>query len=236
MSTVIKAGQSGTVVRRLSTVDLADHLNEAAEIIARAQREAAAILRDSAARAQREAQETGERARREGYERGFAEGTAAGRVAALQEAGKEYTEKLTQLGAMFQAGIAEMESIKERLRLDAMQDVLEFSIAAASKLTFAIGELRRESAVENLRRCLALVTDKTAVSVRCNPRDLDSLRTFAESIAERAVAAVHVRLTEDESVSPGGCIVSSGGADIDASLETQIAELTAALTGKSDHG
>jgi flagellar assembly protein FliH len=154
----------------------------------------------------------------------------------LQQAGKEYKEKLAQLGDMFQAAILELEAIKERLRLDAMKDVLDFSISAASKLTFAIGELHQEAAMENLRRCLALVADKTSVSVRCHPRDVETLRTFSKSIVEQADLAAHVRLIEDESISPGGCIVESGGAEVDASLETQIAELAVALTGTSNHG
>lgn len=236
MSTVIKAGQAGKVARRLSTVDLADHLREAAEIISLAQRQAESIRADAEVRAKREAQEAGEQARRDGYERGYAEGTSSGRDAAYQEAKQEFAEKLARLAGMFQAAITEIETIKDRLRLDAKQDVLDFSIQAASKLTFAIGELRREAAVENFRHCLALVTDKTNVSVRCHPKDVETLRMFAEGVAETVDHAVHVRLLEDESVSPGGCIVQCGNAEVDASLETQIAEMTAALTGTAGHG
>lgn len=235
MPTVIKAGQAGSLARKLSTVDLADHLREAADIMEQARVEADAIRTHAEAVARKHAEVTQEQARREGFERGYAEGVTAGREAAFREARVEFDCKHVQLASTFQSAVEQIESMKERLRLDAQKDVLDFALLVASKLTLDVGELRRDAAVENFRRCLALVSDRTQVSVRCNPADVESLRTFAGGVGN-AVQGAHVRLVEDASISPGGCLVQYGGGEVDGTLETQIAEVTAILTGRRSDG
>ena len=86
MSTVIKVGTTGPILRRLSTVDLADHLAEAEAVMAEAQRRASQI----AATANRDAERLRTTARqmghREGFDKGYKEGTDRGREAAWDAA------------------------------------------------------------------------------------------------------------------------------------------------------
>ncbi len=70
MSTVIKAGQAGPVLKHLSTVDLADHLAEADAVVAQAKRRAAGII----TRTEHDAAETMQRVQASGYETGYARG------------------------------------------------------------------------------------------------------------------------------------------------------------------
>lgn len=233
MSTVIKAGHAGKLARRLSTVDLADHLREANAVIKAAREEAVRIVDAAKDEARRTVECAGELARAQGYEKGYAEGVSAGRESALAQGKMEFAEKHANLAGMFQSAIEQFEETKEQLRLSAEKDLLDFAIFAASKLTFAIGALHREAARENFRRALSLVTNKSDVAVRCHPQDMETLRVFAESVMDSVRSGQHVRLVEDDSVSAGGCVLQRGTAEVDASLEVQVAEMISVLVGGS---
>ncbi len=232
MSTVIKAGQTGAIARRLGTVDLADHLREAAAVVERARERASAIIADAEEESRRVVKAAGERARAEGYEKGFAEGTAAGNEAALAQSKAEFADRHASLAAMFQAAITAIDESKEQMRLTAEKDLLDFAIMVASQMTLAIGDLRREAACENFRRSLSMVMSKTDVSIRCHAKDVETLRVFAESVLESALAGRRIRVVEDNAVSPGGCVLQSGSSEVDASLETQVAEMVTILLGR----
>ena len=71
MSTVIKAGETGRLLRRLSTVDLVDYVQEGRAVVLEAERRAASIIEE----AHRESERLSELASREGREAGHAKHT-----------------------------------------------------------------------------------------------------------------------------------------------------------------
>lgn len=231
MSTVIKAGQAGRVLQRLSTVDLADHLAEARAVLTDAERRAAQII----AHAERDAERLREEAHQGGYQaghdQGYAEGTATGHQAGLQESVARFDEQQSALVSAMDRVIAEIDALKQDLAIAAENDLLEFAVSVARRLTFAIGELYPESATENLLRALRLVGSKTDLTVRVHPQDVAAMKTFAESVLQRMDGSRAVNLVADDSVAPGGCRVQSAQAEVDASLETQVDEMVALLLG-----
>ena len=231
MSTVIKAGQGGNILQRLSTVDLADHLAEARAVIEEAGCRADRIAAQARADAQcalEEAKVTGYQA---GYERGHAEGLAAGRQEGRREAIERFNTEQDNLVSMMKRALAEIDASKEELRLAAERDVLDFAALVARRLTFAIGRLHRESAQANLCRAIELVDSKTDVTVRVHPDDLASIETFAASLLDQVGASRAVKIVSDDSVAPGGCKVESDRTGIDATLEAQVNEMTSLLLG-----
>lgn len=232
MATVIKAGEAGKVVRRLATVDLADHLREAHSVIDAARARAAAMVRD----AQRESDGIREAARSEGFAAGHAKGSAEGRAegftAAHDEALAAFALKQESLIAALSTAVDSLGAMKADLEIAAQRDVLEFAVKLARKLTFEIGELHRESAQENLRRALGLVGKRTDVTIRVNAADQESMTLFAPQLMERLGEAGRVTVEVDESIGPGGCRVHTPHSDVDATLETQTEELVRLLLGK----
>ena len=109
--------------------------------------------------------------------------------------------------------------------------LLRFATDVASKLTFAIGALHHESAKENLRRAIRAVGEQTDLTVRVHPADLEVIKDFAPSALEQAGASSHVNVVADEGISPGGCTVKSARSEVDATLETQVAQIVALLLG-----
>jgi flagellar assembly protein FliH len=237
MSTVIKAGHTGKVVRRLTTVDLADHLAEAQAAIEVAQRRAAQIV----TQARHEADRMTARSRQSGYEAGHAEGHSAGMEEGFRVAHDEAVERFNREHANVVAGlqhaIAEFDRVKEELRITAGRDLLDLAVLIARKLTFAVGSMHREAAAANLERALSLVGLKTDLSIWVHPDDLASMETFAPTVAEKVNASVAVRIAADESIAPGGCIVRTDRVEVDATLDTQVDEIVTLLLGdRESHG
>jgi len=229
MSTVIKAGQSGPVLKRLSTVDLADHLAEAHAVVGAARRRAERIVTDARTHADGVLAE----ANRGGYETGYAagrkQGIEDGYKAAFDEAIARFDRQHADVVADMGRAISEIDRMKEDLRIAAERDVLEFAVALAAKLTVAVGRMNREAATENLRRALRLVGTKTDLAIRVHPTDAESMETFAASMLRDAQRSPAVSVESDEAVTPGGCVVRAGRTVIDATLDTQISEMIALL-------
>jgi flagellar assembly protein FliH len=229
--TVIKARQAGPILKRLSTIHLADHLAEADQAIRNTKRHALQIARD----AEREADQARTAAIHAGYEagykQGYEEGTKAGHQAAHEEAIERFERQQDHLVATMQEAIARIDAIKEDLQIAAEKDLLDFAVQLASKLTFAIGRLHRESAVENLERALRLVGSRTDLSICVHPDDVAAMKTFADSVLKRADTSRAVEIVPDDSLAPGGCKVTDEHTSVDATLETQVDEIVALLLG-----
>jgi len=232
MSTIIKFGEAGKVLKRLTTVDLADHLAEARAVIDEAQRRAAQIVvqaKHEADRVSALSRQTGNEA---GYREGYAAGTTAGYQAAHDDALERFTHEQNHIVANMERAIAEIDAVKEELRTRANRDLLAFAVLIAKKLTFAIGSLYREAATANLERALSLVGLKTELSIWVHPSDLASMEIFAPALAEKINASAAVRVAVDESITPGGCVVRTDHVDVDARLDTQVDEIVTLLLGE----
>ncbi|MGD2107910.1 MAG: FliH/SctL family protein [Phycisphaerae bacterium] len=231
MSTVIKAGDAGPLLRHLSTVDLADHLAEADAVMQHAHRQASRTL----SRAQEEACRLGDKAKQQGYDVGFElgkkEGREAGHKQAYDEAMERFRKEQSEVVEAMRAAVTAIDTVKEDIGIAARRDMLEFAMSIARKLTFAIGESHTESARANLDRALRLVGSTSDLVIRANPQDITSLETFAESTLAHVTGADAVTLVPDEDVAPGGCKVVTERTRIDATLETQMDQIVRLVLG-----
>lgn len=232
MSTVIKAGTAGPILRQLSTVDLADHLAEANAVVEQARQCARQVIGEATQTAERALEDAKKGGYEAGYAQGHQEGVAAGHQAAYEESIARFEKQHANIVAAIQRAVDEFDGMKEEIRIAAERDVLEFAAHVARKLTFAIGRVHRGSAAANLERSLRLLGSKTDLTVRVHPEDAESMRTFARTVLEQAAAARSVNVVEDDSLSPGGCKVSNERTDVDATLETQVDEMVALLLGE----
>lgn len=234
MATVIKAGQSGHVLKRLSTVDLSDHLREARTVIEAARREAAEIVAAARAQAQADRHAAQEQARRDGLEQGLAEGRESGFAQAREDALRQFETQGRAVIDSFQLAVDGIERMKTDLVIAAERNLLEFAVSIARKLTLAIGQQFSDAAVENFRRSLAMVDARTNVAVRVHPDVLAALEMYAEHIVRPANPTRHVSLLADETLTPGGCCLSTERTEVDASLETQIDEMVRLILGDTN--
>jgi len=242
MATVIRAGEPATrIIKQLSSIDLSDHLISAESMAARARAQAHEILEQ----AKHQRSQILSRAREDGYEQGLAEGRAAGHAegfragqemghtTAREESVQKFAAEQANLVSSLRQVISDLDRLKDETGIKAAQNVLDFAIRVASKLTFAIGKLHPKSAQANLQRALELVGQKTGLLVRMNPADMDAARAFLDEGATAMQNSAAVRFAGDDSLAPGGCRVETESGEIDASLETQIDEIIALLLGET---
>lgn len=233
MSTVIKRGQAGTLLRRLCTVDLADHLAEADAVVTGARRQASQIVQQATGESQRAYKEAKKAGYEAGFEQGHTEGSAAGREAAHREATQRFNREHADIVAAMQQAVAALDAVKEQTRIAAERDVLELALQITKRLTFEIGSLDREAARANLCRAIDLVGTKSDLCVRIHPDDYESIKTFADSVLKQASASRAIRIVSDDAIAPGGCRVSGDHTEVDATLETQLNEVVSLLLGRS---
>lgn len=236
MSTVIKVGFAGPVLKRLTTVDLADHLAEADSVIDEAKSRGERIVAEASAKADGIRGKAHNEGFEEGYKRGVEEGRQAGHDKAFKETQLTFAKEHERIVADMCHAATQLSEMKEDVRLAAEQDLLSFAVRLASKLTFAIGTLHHESVQQNLKRSLTLIASKTNVVVRVHPDDLSGLQTFAANMLDLIDSAEGVRIVADETISAGGCLVEAERTSVDATLESQINEMVSLLTGCHTEG
>lgn len=233
MATVIKAQEAEHQLKRLSTWHLADHLAEARGVVEAAKLSASRIL----AQARAERDQFVAKARQSAYEAAYAqgeqEGRRDGREAAYQDASAQFRQEQSQLISAMQQGVAQINAMKEDLFIAAERDLLDFAVRLATKLTFAIGSVHRQAAIENVQRALRLVGRPSELLIRVHSADLHAMEAFAADLSSDfrrgEERAVHVQ--PDDSIAPGGCRVETASAQVDATLEAQVEEIVAVLLG-----
>lgn len=244
MSTVIKSADGSR--GRLTQAELVDHFAEAVRVLERAREEAAQIIGSARIRSEHDAHAARAKAMEIGHRAGWEQGFKEGRQAGFEEGKKESTAKFelehTEKSAALDRGVdaliqmaSSLEAIKDEYRLSAERHLLEFTRDVVARMTFETGKAHRESAVANLRRALEVVGDRSNLMARVNPVDFEFVREQSEKFEGRLAASSALRIVADESLRPGGCVVESAAGLVDASLETQVAELVAIMAGGDGH-
>lgn len=168
-------------------------------------------------------EEVNELARRQGFQKGYAEGLEAARQeveAAMDDANKRVRRALAALCEAVD-GLDQ----RETTALHTVEDEI-----AAGAVTIAHAILQREldtmsnPGAEAIARAMKLVPPRGDAVARLNPDDVATL-----SIDQVSTTTRTVRVVADPSIEPGGCVVDVGDSRIDAQLSTALANVTKAL-------
>jgi flagellar biosynthesis/type III secretory pathway protein FliH len=84
-------------------------------------------------------------------------------------------------------------------------------------------------AVNVIRAALEEMDARTAVRVRVNPDDVDLLRRRWTQVVPPGVGAERIELQPDERVTTGGAVIETNHGQVDAQLESKLAQLGNAL-------
>ena len=141
-----------------------------------------------------------EEARKEGYDAGYEEGTARGRVEAMN------------IHGLLQG----LEDPLTRLDQEVAEEILSLSIEVARQMVRHHFAAHPESVAELIREALLQMPQAHAM-VHLNPDDLELARDY---LGEQLTHAGH-RLVEDASISRGGVRIDAGGSQIDATVQTR---------------
>lgn len=223
---VIKADQAPATV---STFSMADIEKQAKLVLLGAKVRAERLLVAAQEEAEQIKREAHAQALVEGRKAGIAEGLEMGRTRGRDEALAEERQALTELvGAMTQA-VQELDAARLALEAESKTAVIRLAIAIAERVTKRLGVVDPEVGVANVEEALRLVVHSADVRIAVHPSQKATLADVLPRIRAKWPALKHVDLVEDASIAPGGCRVYSGGGEINADLELQLARIAEEL-------
>jgi len=160
----------------------------------------------------------------EGRERGY----AAGREEGIAQGRLEFLEEINRFGKM----IEELGKAQEAFLTENLQTILTLAAQMAGRMLRAELTVAPERFLEVVRAAIACAVDRTELTVRVNPQDYDLvLEHKAELLTEKGETK-KISIVRDEDISPGGCVIETLYGEVDARLETCIAEAEKLLLGE----
>lgn len=162
-----------------------------------------------------------EAARITGYNAGYEEGHAIG-VANAEAAMSESVKRLVAMANDAHENHAVFYRSAER-------QVVDLALQIAQKVVEHEVENIPDLAIHVIRAALEEMDARTAVRVRVSPDDEELLRRRWAQVVPAGIAPDRIELVKDEQVRSGGAIIETNHGQVDAQLETKLAELGNAL-------
>ena len=221
MATIIKRENqlhsSGATVSGIA-YDLLDMADQAEDYLGTVRAEAAKIIQ--------QAKQESAKIRQQAEE--------AGRQAAQEAVESILDEKVGKQMQTLTPALATAVQLIE----DSRQDWLRHWETSAVQLTSAIAAriVRRELsqqpeiALEWIQEALQLAAGAAELTVRLHPSDHQTLGNQIHELAALFGGAAPTTIIADDSLSPGGCVVTTKFGSIDMQLETQLARLAQELS------
>jgi len=227
--------------------------SERETLVAAAQAEAAAIVKDAEAAAFQEVKRKSDQAqtiRREAEDEAAAIVEEAKKRAAEIEASagqsvqgieREAETRGFQAGreAGFAEGRAEAERLIERLHTvldraqakraeilaESEQQIVDLVLLIARKVVKVISDNQRNVVVSNVVQALRKVKSRGTVAIRVNMDDLKLTTEHVKDFIRLMENVKDITVVEDSSVDNGGCIIETEFGEIDARISSQLSEL-----------
>lgn len=157
----------------------------------------------------------------EGYEAGYHKGYSEGLELARHALDQEVANARSIAQALAQARQQMLESLEG--------EVVALALAIARKVIGEEASHNEQVIAHMVQRAVRQLGQRGPYRIRLNPQDARSLSERWK--AQDDLGGAEWELVPDERVSPGGCILESGTATVDARLETQLELVQKALLG-----
>ncbi len=219
---ILKQTQTAGAMKDAVVLDLGDLGRQAARLRMQAEAQAANIITDAEKKAAQLVENASgqgfEQGRAEGLEQGMNEGLEQGRAQALAEA----AEQLQQVQTAWSDVAEQWDAHRTQMDREARQSVIEFALKLAERVVHRVIEVDETVIADQLANALALVLRPMDVAVRINPADRPVLTEAMPQLMNEFARFEHIELIDDDTITRGGCSVSYGQGEIDATLDTQL--------------
>jgi flagellar biosynthesis/type III secretory pathway protein FliH len=227
---LIRKSMAQTLARDAVVLDLGDLVRQGDAIKAKARADAEAIVAEGRAERERLIAGAAEEGRAQGRSKGMEEGRAQGQAEGRQAALAEFQERLGKLEVGWMAGLAAFDAERDRMLLEARQDIVRLAAVVAELVTKRAVSLNPETVHEQVGAVLALLSKPTRLTLVVNPDDEAIVREALPALCQKYAAAAHVDMGTDASIARGGCLAkTAGGGVIDASITEQLGRIAEAL-------
>ena len=191
--------------------------------------EAEQAARDLIAQAYTQVQAIEDEARQKGYQAGYQQGDQDGRHDAEQTVKQQALADKTIYQEDIATFIAHIEAERQHAWNAMEPEIISMVFDLAKHVIKQEIEVSREVAVSVVRNALRRVADAGTLRIRVNAEDLQTIRGKREELLTLVDNIRHVEIIEDRRVGTGGCIVETDNGNIDARIETQLAEAASLL-------
>lgn len=154
---------------------------------------------------------------REAYEKGFNAGEKAG-----YEFGRKKAEVLF---SGIEGVLNELSTFKQSLFSRCEREMVELSLSIAKKVIQRETAIKEDGVLDCLRAALRAVVAGGQIAIRVNPKDLDIINANRAELTRFSGAAKGMSVESDETISRGGCAISTNFGEIDATIETALQEV-----------
>jgi len=169
----------------------------------------------------------GKRAVADNFEKGKAEGFAAGEKSGHDKAKAVFDAEIAKLKEQMAKYLKQMEDTKKTMINGLEHILLRFCMELTKKIVSCELETNKEIITATIKRALAMISDRENILIRVSPGDMEAAsgnKDFLSSVTERLE---NVRIEEDARISKGGCIIESNSGLVDARLGVQLEEVEA---------
>lgn len=152
----------------------------------------------------------------------YNQGLAAGEAAAAQRAQQKLEPLLNGLNSV----IAELASMRKRVRTEAEEDAMKLAIAIARRVLYRELSTDPEAILGLVKAAFGKLNARETHRLRVSPADA---ATIQEHRAKLQIPPA-LEISPDASLTPGSAIFETTRGDLDASVDTQLAEIDRGLT------
>ena len=154
---------------------------------------------------------------KEAYERGFNEG---------QKAGKEVGEKMVEASLkQYALTLEELANLRTQVLSASEREVVTLALEIARKVVKREVTIDEDIILALVKVAMKRLGEESVMTVRLNPRDVQSILRFRNGAATGSVLTDAIKLVEDPLISRGGCLIETESGIIDARVEEQFREI-----------
>ena len=124
--------------------------------------------------------------------------------------------------------IDRISSLAKEITAQMETEVVELAVEIAKKVTTREVTTDPEVVLAVTRTALTKLHSRTLATIHLHPGDL----TFVQENRDRLNFHGSLELIEDNSITPGGCLIHTDSGDIDARIESQFDEIAHGLLGQ----
>ncbi|MCC6501720.1 MAG: hypothetical protein IT362_01125 [Deltaproteobacteria bacterium] len=154
---------------------------------------------------------------RKAYENGFCAG---------EKAGFEFGRKKAEVLFSGLDGIMnELSDFKQALYGRCEREMVGLCLSIAKKVIQRETAIKEDGVLECLRAALKSVVAGGEISIRVNPKDLSIVSSNRPELMRFCGGVKGMTFEADDAISRGGCVVSTNFGEIDATIDSAIAEI-----------
>lgn len=145
----------------------------------------------------------------EGYEKGFQQ---------VEDERNFLKDKIAAVEADAEAQVNEFWTSIE-------PELLRLSVEIARKIIRQHVDENKDTVLTIVKEGLRQLRDRQDLKLHVNPADYAFIREHKEEIASTCDGIRNLQVVEDRRVDQGGCLIETSNGDLDARIETQLAEI-----------